>query len=125
MWTKLLPEAGGCNLMFLPEAAGGGQNLCRRLGSSMVPLNEECVLALGKAKQSQHPSTPLHAGSSPGENASASLHPAGAPSPASAPKCLQRAATPLGMSEQLLMHFVLQRKSSDQQGDAWQQGNIG
>ena len=35
MWTKLLPEAGGCNLMFLPEAAGGGQNFCRRLGSSM------------------------------------------------------------------------------------------
>ena len=36
MWTQLLPEAGGCNLMFLPEAAGGGQNFCRRLGSSMV-----------------------------------------------------------------------------------------
>ena len=35
MWIKLLPEAGGCNLMFLPEAAGGGQNFCRRLGSSM------------------------------------------------------------------------------------------
>ena len=25
MWTKLLPEAGGSNLMFLPEAAGGGK----------------------------------------------------------------------------------------------------
>ena len=21
MWTQLMPEAGGCNLMFLPEAA--------------------------------------------------------------------------------------------------------
>ena len=36
MWTKLLPEAGRCNLIFLLEAAGGGQNFCRRLGSSMV-----------------------------------------------------------------------------------------
>ena len=26
MWTKLLLEAARCNLMFLPEAAGGGQN---------------------------------------------------------------------------------------------------
>ena len=25
MWTKLLPEAGGCNFMFLPEAAGRGK----------------------------------------------------------------------------------------------------
>ena len=32
MWTKLLPEAGGCNLMFLPDAARGGQKFCRGLG---------------------------------------------------------------------------------------------
>ena len=43
MWTKLLPEAGRCNLMFLPKAAGGGQNFCRRLGSSMAraPLTQK------------------------------------------------------------------------------------
>ena len=39
MWTKLLPEAGRCNLIFLLEAAGGGQNFYQRLGSSMVPLS--------------------------------------------------------------------------------------
>ena len=33
MWTKLLPEAGGCNLMFLAEAAGGGQKSCRSRAS--------------------------------------------------------------------------------------------
>mmetsp|Transcript_61451 Transcript_61451/g.101914 ORF Transcript_61451/g.101914 Transcript_61451/m.101914 type:complete len:355 (+) Transcript_61451:1053-2117(+) len=37
MWTKLLPEAGGCNPMFLPEAAGGGQKSCRRRGAGMPP----------------------------------------------------------------------------------------
>ena len=29
MWTELLPEAGGCNLIFLSEAAAGGQKSCR------------------------------------------------------------------------------------------------
>ena len=36
MWTKLLPEADGCNLMFLPKATEGGQKFCRRLGSSLA-----------------------------------------------------------------------------------------
>ena len=36
MWTNFLPEAGGCNLMFLPEAGGGGQKSCRRRGPSML-----------------------------------------------------------------------------------------
>ena len=48
MWTKLLPEAGGCNLMFLPEAAGGGQNFCRRLGSSMVGMT--CAALGGRCR---------------------------------------------------------------------------
>ena len=38
MWTKLLLEAGGCHLMFLPEAAGGGQKSCQRLGPSMAMI---------------------------------------------------------------------------------------
>ena len=41
MWTKLLPEAGGRILMFLPEPDGGGQIFCRRLGSNM-PWNLMC-----------------------------------------------------------------------------------
>ena len=41
MWTKLLLEAGGCNLMFLPEAAGGGQKSCRRLLPSMFKTQQQ------------------------------------------------------------------------------------
>ena len=47
LWTKLLPEAGGCNLMFLPEAAGGGQNFCQRLGSSMIKASPTSWPELG------------------------------------------------------------------------------
>ena len=39
MWTQLMPEAGGCNLMFLPEAAGGGEKFCQRLGSKLFRPN--------------------------------------------------------------------------------------
>ena len=36
MWSKLLLEAAGCDPMFLPTAAGGGQKCCQRLRSSLV-----------------------------------------------------------------------------------------
>ena len=44
MWTKLLPEAGGRNLMFVLEAAGGGQDFCRRIGSNMHADTKYCHL---------------------------------------------------------------------------------
>ena len=60
MWTKLLPEAGGCNLMFLPEAARGGQKFCQRLGSSLVPTH-----TAQHAPPTEPPSHPPHLGTGP------------------------------------------------------------
>ena len=40
MWTKLLPEAGGCNLMFLPSPRHASG---RHAGAHGAPGHQQCT----------------------------------------------------------------------------------
>ena len=66
MWTKLLPEAGGCNIMLLPEVAKillpPARHLEEGRGTTIFELLrlENCICSVCPSPIGSPPHTPQH-----------------------------------------------------------------